>query len=321
MGIRAMAWRLAGIGLAASLAGLVLGYGVTRGLRRSIHQLRVRVQDAADKLGYDLPPVVWNDGGGLDDLQVRMQSVVRQIESVVQSLQQRERELLRAEQLAAVGQLAAGVAHEVRNPLTSIKMLVQAGGESGAAGLAGEDLAVVEREIRRIERSLQTFLDFARPPRLERKPHDLNPLIERMLDLIRGRAHKQRIALDYRPPAAPIVGDVDAEQLHQVLINLALNALDVMPHGGRLHVGLERSADGAAEIALSDTGPGIADTLLPRLFEPFVSGKETGLGLGLVVSRRIVEDHGGTLRGGNRREGGARFAIRLPAAAPARAAS
>ena len=113
--LRWMAWGLTGVSAAGALAGLVLGYGVARGLRRSIHQLRVRVQDAADKLGRDLPAVEMT-GESLEDLDDHMKGVVRQVEQVVQTLQQREREVLRAEQLASVGRLAAGVAHEVRIP-------------------------------------------------------------------------------------------------------------------------------------------------------------------------------------------------------------
>jgi two-component system, NtrC family, sensor histidine kinase HydH len=309
--LRGMTWGLAGVGLVASMSGLVLGYGVMRGLRRSIHQLRVRVQDAADKLGPELPPVVWSEGS-LDELQDRMRGVVAQIEEIVLTLQQREREVLRAEQLAAVGQLAAGVAHEIRNPLTSIKLLVQAGREGGDAGLPSDDLAVIEHEIRRMERTLQTFIDFARPPRLERSRHNLGDLVNRALKLVQTRAAKQAVAIRFEPPLDPVESDVDGSQLQQVLINLILNALDVMPNGGQLDVRLEHGAGDVQTITVRDNGPGIAAGLLPRLFEPFISSKQTGLGLGLVVSKRIVEEHGGTLRGGNRPEGGAAFVVRLP---------
>jgi signal transduction histidine kinase len=301
------------------LAGLVLGYGVARGLRRSIHQLRVRVQDAADKLGRDLPAVEMT-GESLEDLDEHMQGLVRQVEQVVQTLQQREREVLRAEQLAAVGRLAAGVAHEVRNPLTSIKMLIQTGREdlaSGASsapgGLPAEDLQVIEQEVRRIEKSLQTFLDFARPPKLRRAPTDLRALPEHVISLVRGRATKQGVEIHLDCPPNPVLAQADSDQLRQVLLNLVLNALDVMPRGGQLNIRLREPENGRVELSVTDNGLGVAADILPRLFAPFVSDKETGMGLGLSVSRRIVEEHGGNISAHNRPEGGACFVVRLPA--------
>jgi signal transduction histidine kinase len=312
--LRWMAWGLAAVGGAGSLAGLLLGYGVARSLSRSIHQLRVRVQDAADRLGQDLPPVVLSESDGLDLLQEQLHGLLRPIEQVVERLQQREHEVLRAEQMAAVGQLAAGVAHELRNPLTSIKLLVQTGRESAPEQrLSTDDLAVIETEVRRMERVLKTFLDFARPPRLERTTCDLVRRVEATLDLARGRAQRQNVTLRFTRAAVPIQVEADGEQLQQVLVNLVLNALDAMPHGGELLMRLWQDERGDVEVSVLDTGPGVAADVMPRLFQPFVSTKETGVGLGLVVSRRIVEDHGGTLQASNRPEGGACFLLRLPA--------
>jgi signal transduction histidine kinase len=174
-------------------------------------------------------------------------------------------------------------------------------------------LHVIELEIRRIERSLQSFLDFARPPKLQRTTLDLGPLAEHVVSLIRGRAAKQNVDIHLERPDRPLPAEADGDQLRQVLVNLVLNALDVMPHGGALTVRLRGPENGWAELSVHDSGPGIAAAIQPRLFEPFVSDKETGLGLGLSVSRRIAEGHGGTLRGSNRPEGGACFVVRLPA--------
>ncbi len=304
---------LVGVGTVGSFAGLLLGYGVARGLQRSIYHLSVRVQDATNKLGQDLPPVALAEDGDLHHLHDQMQGVVQEIEQVVEKLQQREREVLRAEQLAAVGQLATGVAHELRNPLTSIKMLVQTNREEiKARGLPVDDLDVIELEIRRMQKCLQTFLDFARPPKLERHPLDLAQPVQRTLALVSGRASKQHVRLLFQPPAIPVVVDADTEQLQQLLVNLALNALDVMPTGGVLEVVIDPPVRAHVDLRVCDTGPGISDEMLPRLFRPFVSTKETGIGLGLVISRRIAEGHGGSLHATNRPEGGACFILRLP---------
>ncbi len=228
--------------------------------------------------------------------------------------EQRERDLQRADQMATVGQVATGVAHELRNPLTSIKGLVQVNlRELRARGLPTEDLRIIEHEIRRMERSLQAFLDFARPPRTERRRLELVPLIERTLALIRGRAEKQQVALRIRHPVRSVWIEADAGQIQQLLLNLALNALDAMPQGGALTVEVQLLLQGWVEILVADTGPGIDPALLPRIFEPFISGKEAGLGLGLAISRRIAEDNGGSLAALDRPENGAGFVLRLPA--------
>ncbi len=305
---RMVDWMVAGLGIVGTvgaLTGVLMGYAVARSLRRQVAHLSVHVQNAASKLSQDLPEVALRPDGDLEHLQEQMRGVVHEIEDVVRRLQQREREVLRAEQLAAVGQLAAGVAHELRNPLTSIKMLVQTyREEAGGQGQPSEDLEVIEREIRRMERCLQHFLDFARPPRPQRRPTDLRVAVGQTLALIAGRARKQQVAVRFEPPAEAVTADIDAGQVQQLLVNLTLNALDVMPRGGVLTVELRRAGD-EAEVRVSDTGPGIAAELLPRLFSPFVSGKETGLGLGLVISQRIAEGHGGSLRAANRPARGA----------------
>lgn len=225
----------------------------------------------------------------------------------------RERQMVRAEQMAAIGQVAAGVAHELRNPLTSIKGLVQVNlREADAQSLPTEDLRVIEHEIRRMERTLQTFLDFARPPRPDRRRLDLTEVADRVVALVGGRARKQDVDLRIDRAEGPVWVDGDQDQLQQLLLNLVLNALDAMPHGGMVDVEFRPPRDGQVELLVRDTGPGLAAQILPKVFETFVSSKETGIGLGLPVSRRIAEDHGGTLSAYNLPAGGACFALRLP---------
>ena len=226
----------------------------------------------------------------------------------------RERQMVRAEQMAAVGQVAAGVAHELRNPLTSIKGLVQVNlREAEARGLPAEDLRVIEHEVRRMERTLQTFLDFARPPKPDRKRLELADVVDRVYALVGGRARKQGVALRLARPDEPVLVDGDQDQLQQLVLNLVLNALDAMPQGGVVEVDLRPPRDRHVELVVRDTGPGIATHILPKVFETFVSSKETGVGLGLPVSKRIAEDHGGSLTAYNLPAGGACFALRLPA--------
>ena len=305
-----LAWGLAGVGGLGGVTGLVLGFGMARGLARSIRRLRVQIRDAAGKLGPAGPEIILTEEGDFHGLHNEVESLSERIKQVVGTLQQREREVLRAEQLAAVGQLAAGVAHEIRNPLTSIKLLVQSAQEAAGEALSLEDLRVIEDEVRRMERSLQTFLDFARPPRTERRPTGLRPLIEGVIDLLRGRAERQRIAISCDTQSLTAV--IDAEQIRQVIVNLCLNAIDAMPTGGTLAVSVHSKPLDHVEIAVADTGGGIPVDVLPKLFQPFVSTKDTGLGLGLVISKRIVEAHRGTILAWNRPDGGCRFVVNLP---------
>jgi len=311
--IKGIAWALVAVGTFGSLGGIVFGYGVARALRQSFYKLSVSIRDATDKLRHELPTVTLNASEGMDYLHEQMQQLMREVEQTVARLQQREREVLRAEQMAAVGQLAAGVAHELRNPLTAVKMLVQMSREDfEQRGLPAEDLQIIEKEIRRLESSLQTFLDFARPPRMEKRPFDILAVVNEALTLTSGRAKKQNVQVELRPTREAVWIEGDSAQARQLLVNLIMNALDAMPQGGVLQLQAQVNGHEELELQVRDNGPGIAAELLPRLFEPFVSGKETGLGLGLVVSRRIAEAHGGTLIGANLPTGGANFLLRLP---------
>jgi PAS domain S-box-containing protein len=229
---------------------------------------------------------------------------------------QRERYLQRAEQMVALGQVAAGVAHELRNPLTAVKGLIQVNlRRATTGGLPSQDLAVIEHEIRRMERTLQTFLDFARPPQPDRRRLSPADVVDRVFAVVKGRAKKQQVILRLLQPDTPVGVEADQDQLQQLLLNLVLNALDAMPNGGTVEIDLRAPWDGNVELYVRDTGPGIAPHVLPKVFETFVSSKETGVGLGLPVSKRIAEDHGGSLSAYNLPGGGACFLLRLPALA------
>jgi signal transduction histidine kinase len=254
-------------------------------------------------------------GGDLQQLDQQLQHVVRRIEDAAQNIQRQQQEMLRAEQLSAVGQLAASVAHEVRNPLTSVKLLVEAAHRTrDRRPLTDEDLGVIYQEIERLEQTVQSFLDFARPLTLIRQVADLREVIGQAVELVRAKARQLGTTIDVRVPDGPALAEVDRGQWCTVLVNLFLNALDAMPLGGLLDVVLEDGPEGL-ELRVCDTGSGISPAMMARLFRPFASSKATGTGLGLSICKRIVEEHGGTIHGGNRPRGGACFTLTLPAAA------
>ena len=227
-----------------------------------------------------------------------------------------EREAIRAEHLHTVAQLATGVAHEVRNPLTSIKLLAQTHLRTAESPALREDLNIIVEEIRRMESSLNSFLDYARPRPPQRTYLDLSQVVRRMLLLLEGRITKQHVQVEFETPQQPLYIYADPEQIRCVLLNLSLNALDMMPHGGTLSIEIECCRVDRVCVHVDDTGPGIAPEHKAHLFEPFFTTRETGVGLGLVISRRIARDHGGDLVFENRPEGGARFSLRLPSATP-----
>jgi signal transduction histidine kinase len=267
-------------------------------------------------------PITLSARWELEELEGVLRTIAERIGAVIERLQQSERDARRAEHLAAVGQMAAGIAHEMRNPLMPMKILVQAAAERDPSpGLDERDLAVLEQEISRLERSIQLFLDFARPPQVEKRTFDMGEMLSQLLSLLAPRAKQQGVRLECRRPEQPVPIQADVGQVRQVVLNLLLNALDAMGHGGTILVELAMSghpSDGDGSrgrwltLRVSDTGCGLPAGLGQRIFEPFVSTKETGLGLGLSICKRIVEAHEGEIQAANRPEGGAVFTIRLP---------
>ena len=308
-------WMVMLLGIAGAGAGALAGFGLARSLRRQLVELSVPIRSAAGSLDAVVGPVELRGGGDVEDIEQSLNALSGRVADVVQRLQAAEHESLRNDQLAALGQLAAGLAHELRNPLTAIRTLVEvARSNEAGAQLDGRDLEVVDEELSRLDATLQSFLDYARPPRLERTRIDLRDVIARTVTLIKPRAERQSVVVDIRAPEAPLTLDADAEQLRQVLLNLLLNALDALGNGGRILVTAEPGpAKDQITLCVADDGPGISPEVHDTLFEPFTSSKPSGTGLGLTICRRIVENHGGELTARNGPEGGAEFSVLLPA--------
>ncbi|HEV3342432.1 MAG TPA: ATP-binding protein, partial [Pirellulales bacterium] len=284
--------------------GILLGLWVARGLHHTISEISVTLRGASGDLEQQIGLVEVSSAGelnGLPALQQQVQAVSARIKQVAEELQRTRREAVRSERLAAVGELAAGVAHELRNPLTSVKLLIQAVQRNQVPASADEKrLQVVEQEVVRMETTIRELLDFARPPKLRRVCHDVRDTLRRALTLVAASAQQGRTVIEEHLGDAPAVVDADPAQLDQVFVNLLLNAIEAMSDGGRLHVAIDRESgegesgkEGLLRIVFRDTGSGIPEQVMSRLFEPFVTSKERGIGLGLAISRRIMQEHGG----------------------------
>lgn len=220
-----------------------------------------------------------------------------------------EEDLRANERLASLGAMAAGLAHELRNPLAAISGAVELL-QRNDDGVDPRLQQIVLREIERLNRLVEDFLAYAKPAPPELRATDLRALAEELLEVVRqDRMGKTPVRLD-APPT--LVADVDPEQLRQVLWNLLRNALESSPPEQPVTLRLSEVADGVC-IEVLDRGPGLSEAARQRLFEPFHTTKSGGSGLGLAVVRRIVDGHGGRVEVVNRDGGGAAAAIRLPA--------
>lgn len=241
--------------------------------------------------------------------------------SLYQEQRDRLRRLYRAERLAAAGQLAASVAHEIRNPLTAIRSTVQyLLGEFPPDHPKRALLDGVISEVDRIDRTVDGLLSLTRRQEFTAERLSLGELIDQSLILVKTQARNQSVEIGWSPPAAKFEVMGDVSQLRQLLLNLLLNALQAMPEGGSLSVGLTRAARsggagidrGWAEVSIADTGCGIAAENLDKIFDPFFTTKQGGTGLGLSISYSIVRQHGGELEIHSRENEGTTVAVRIP---------
>jgi signal transduction histidine kinase len=208
-----------------------------------------------------------------------------------------QRELARRERLSSLGQMAAGLAHEIKNPLGSIQGVAEILGDDAPAGSKKRELFdILRKESRRLGAVVDDFLGFARPRPLSLASADLSVVAERAAAQMQIEASARRITIERRlAPDLPAV-EADAGQLHQVFLNLLLNAITASPDGGRVVVSAaraQREGRATVNVAVADTGAGIPSDVLPRVFDPFFTTREQGTGLGLSISHTIVRDHGG----------------------------
>jgi len=263
----------------------------------------------------------------------------RSFNEMVVRLQERaelETRLHQAERLSAIAHLASGIAHEVRNPLNLINLSVDhlrarfSPSEPAEREEFGRVAGEIKKEVHRLNGMIETFLKYGKPLTLTRHPADVRVLLDEVLEVAGRKAAIESVQVERRYAADLPLARVDVAHLKTCFLNLVLNAVQAMPGGGTLRVTARRVADppspaaGAAagpgpeiEIAFEDTGAGIAPEDLPRVFEPYFTTKEVGIGLGLAMTRKIVEEHGGRILLTSQPGAGTRARLRLPLGAAA----
>lgn len=296
------------------ITAVVLGILVTVWATVWLRPLR-RLRDGAKRIA---------EGEYADRIDVAGSSEIadlaREFNVMGHAIQERERELVRTERLATVGKMAAMITHEVRNPLSSIGLNTELLEEELAdlpperAGEARALCRAITGEVDRLTGITEEYLRFARLPKPKLQEESLSRLVEDVVDFERGglaqRGVRVDLALDEELPAVPL----DEAQIRQALLNLLRNAADALEGGGGVVSVRTRRRGERAVVEVSDDGPGIPADVLEKLFDPFVSTKEGGTGLGLALSQQIAREHGGAIEVESREGAGATFFLVLPLA-------
>jgi len=224
----------------------------------------------------------------------------------------REEDLAQSERLAYTGRIAASIAHEIRNPLGNVSLAVQQLRDAFAVDSPwAKHIDVITRNTERINFLITELVNCARPPKLNIQPHDVHEILEGILDSIKTKISSQRIEVKKRLTSQIPLINVDKEHIERVFLNVMINSLQAMPNGGEMTITTDMEG-GFLVVKIRDTGEGIPEDDIIRIFDPFFSTKPAGIGLGLSMTYGIVVSHGGTIGVESERNKGALFAISLP---------
>lgn len=306
------------LGFGGLILGLILGWMVARIILNPIYKLVLKVRGAA---GAEMVEhIKMSPGKELEEIDYHINRMIGRINQAHEDLEKNRQLLERSSKLAAIGRLAPAIAHEIRNPLAAIKMLIYSMmNESDLSNDKQEDLRIITQEINRMEGFLQNFLKYARPAKPQMQDTQVVPVIMETLHLMTPRIRQSEIEVveNYMEEGTRL--KADPNQLKQVFMNLFLNAIEAMKPGGKLIIstGIEVPAGRDPErkyfkVEVSDSGNGIPEDIIETLFDPFVREKEGGVGLGLSISQRIAELHHGWIQAANNTEKGATFTVYLP---------
>jgi signal transduction histidine kinase len=235
----------------------------------------------------------------------------------IESVEVIESELELSRRMAAIGRLTSGVGHEVKNPINAIvvhlELLKNKLGEGSAPAV--RHLEVIDAEIHRLDRVVQTLVDFSRPVELQLKEQDLGPVIGDVLALAAEEFSTHKVNLISHLPQVPVLANIDADLMKQAVLNVIQNGAQSMADGGNLEVVLETDGK-TAVLRVSDEGSGISDEIRAKIFDLYFTTKSGGSGIGLAMTYRILQLHHGSIEVQSREERGTEFQLRIPLAAP-----
>ncbi len=251
---------------------------------------------------------------------VQLQKTARGLEESLEKLRNQseriiaiEEQLRRAEKLSTMGELSAVLAHEIRNPLGSIRGTAEILKDDYRPGDPKHEFIEIQiRETERLNRVVEDFLNMVRPQPFEMGPCAVQEELETIITLVSGDARSRHVELELKRPPEPLVVQADGEKLRQAFLNIVINAMQATQPGGRVVITTDDDRQGFCEILFSDTGSGIDTETLNRIFEPFFTTKPDGTGLGLAITRKIVESFGGTIDLESTTGKGTAVRVRLP---------
>ncbi len=325
------------IALVALLAGLLTSWLISRSLARPIHELtqamaaagagnldRPIVPRSRDEIG-DLALAFARMTGNLRESRADLERLNAELAGKVQLLERTQAQLVQSEKLASIGEMAAAVAHGMRNPLASLRAVAQLASRHQNSSSTRDHLGEIVEQVDRLDRRIAHLLSFSRPapfrPQRESVPELVRGVMGGVAELLRERRVVPDVALPLHLPEVR----VDPMQLEQALVEIISNAVDAMPEGGSLRIGARAEeiavATPGVTIEITDTGRGISDQALPSICEPFFTTRPEGTGLGLAIAKRYVEQHGGRLEISSRVGQGTTVRVRLPVAEPLEAGS
>jgi signal transduction histidine kinase len=275
------------LGAFGGLASVVLAVGVAQRLSRRVQELerRTRLIAAGDFSPMPLP--------GRDD---ELRDLGRSVNEMAQRLVRYQETVGKTERLRLLGQVSGGLAHQLRNGVTGARLAVQVHARECNGHADPESLAVALRQLALVEVHLKRFLDLGASTELRREPCALPAVLDEAIALLRPQCRHAQIDLRWTPPPTRPTLAVDPGQLAHLFVNLLSNAVEAAGPGGWVSVDLQELAGKLVRVTVADSGPGPSPELADRLFEPFVTGKPDGVGLGLAVARQVAEAHGGHIR-------------------------